>query len=343
MEIKEAVILTAKQKRKFKVSDVLELLDNKYSRQAVSAAVNGLVKKGKLSRSGQTRGAFYFFPENIYSLEDSKTKRFLIKGLSEGDVLEKFRKEVSFINGLKDNVLNIFEYAFTEMVNNAIDHSGSKNVEIKVKKEHGNLIFIVNDFGKGVFRTVMKKMKQSTEMEAIQDILKGKTTTKPKEHSGEGIFFTSKASDVFILESFRNRLEINNIKDDVFVEEMKPIKRGTRVTFVLSLNSKKKLINIFKKYQVDPERYDFDKTEIRVVLYTLGTKYISRSHAKRLLSGLEKFQVIVLDFKNIRTVGQGFVDEVFRIFKLKYPDIVIKAINMKDPVSFMVKRAKKND
>jgi hypothetical protein len=38
-------------------------------------------------------------------------------------------------------------------------------------------------------------------LEAIQDLLKGKQTTMPKSHSGEGIFFTSKIADNLTISS----------------------------------------------------------------------------------------------------------------------------------------------
>ena len=55
------------------------------------------------------------------------------------------------------------------------------------------LSFIVNDSGIGIFRNIMQKRNLKSELEAIQDLMKGKTTTMPESHSGEGIFFTSKS------------------------------------------------------------------------------------------------------------------------------------------------------
>jgi STAS-like domain of unknown function (DUF4325) len=66
---------------------------------------------------------------------------------------------------------------------------------------------------------------------------------------------------------------------------------------------------------------------------------ISRSQAKRILTGLEKFKYVTLDFKGVRLVGQGFADEVFRVFKNRYPDIQIDYINANDDVKFMIERS----
>ncbi len=69
-----------------------------------------------------------------------------------------------------------------------------------------------------------------------------------------------------------------------------------------------------------------------------GESFISRSQAKRVLFKLERFKRITLDFKNVRIVGQGFVDQVFRVFQNKYPDIQINYIDANEDVEFMIKR-----
>ena len=174
----------------------------------------------------------------------------------------------------------------------------------------------------------------------MQDLLKGKTTTAPKAHSGEGIFFTSKVADRFILESFGKKMRVDNIIDDVFFEQQKPSKQGTRVIFSIAKNSKRHLNSIFREFQSSPDSYAFDKTEIRVRLFTMGTIYVSRSQARRILSGLEKFNSIMLDFEHVPTVGQAFADEIFRVFKNKHPKIQIDIENTNEAVRFMVERAR---
>ena len=244
----------------------------------------------------------------------------------------------SFKNS-SENIQIIIRYAFSEILNNAIEHSNSKNIDVKIAEDHKVIRFIVSDFGIGVFRNVMKKRKLKSPFEAMQDLLKGKTTTAPKAHSGEGIFFTSKVADYFILESFGKKMHVDNKIDDIFFENQKPSKKGTRVTFSISKNSKRLLSSVFQKFQTKPGSYAFDKTEIRVRLFTMGTIYVSRSQARRILSGLEKFNTIMLDFDHVPTVGQAFADEIFRVFKHKHPEIHIDTENMNEAVNFMVKRS----
>ena len=78
-----------------------------------------------------------------------------------------------------------------------------------------------------------------------------------------------------------------------------------------------------------------------VKLYEKGMPtFISRSQARRILFGLEKFKKIVLDFDKVRAVGQGFADEVFRVWQVNHPDIKIIAKNANQDIDFMIKRAK---
>ncbi len=340
MKILEAIQKVSKEKEQFKSSDIMRKLGHKLSRQSVAKALSLMVKRGELVRQGEGRNTFYIPQKNTKHVFKSFGRKLQNKNLNDWEILENIKTVHPdlFANGT-DNANSLFSYGFLEMLNNAIEHSLSKEIKIDIFiNTNYDLAFEVRDFGIGVFRNIMKKRKLKSELEAIQDLLKGKTTTAPKAHSGEGIFFTSKAADKFVLDSFGYKLTVDNLIEDVFVEESKPNIKGTSVTFVIPLKSRKSLQEIFKKYQKDPNVPAFDKTEIKIKLYTMGTIYISRSQARRVLAGLEKFRSIVLDFQNVPTIGQAFADEVFRVFKLQHPNIEIKPVNMEEGVKFMVDR-----
>jgi anti-sigma regulatory factor (Ser/Thr protein kinase) len=339
MNLKEQVINFAKKHDKFKVADFIIFKKSLYSRQYISKIINELVDEKKLIKSGATAKALYALPDNAEALGVVAKLTLANKDLEEHRVIEKIERQIPFIFKLKENTRSIFDYAFSEMLNNAIEHSKSKSISIEVGKNRGTLSFKIRDFGIGVFRNVMSNRKLKNELEAIQDLLKGKTTTAPKAHSGEGIFFTSKTADVFILESYDYVLVVNNVVNDVFFSKSRGrTKKGTSVTFEIQLGSDKHLIDIFQKFQTDGENLAFDKTEIQIKLYTLGTVYISRSQARRVLTNLEKFKSIVFDFDKVPMIGQAFADEIFRVFKNKYPKSKIEAVNMSEAVEFMIKR-----
>lgn len=339
ISIKEKILQTIQEKKKIKAIDLAKSLD--FSRQYITLILNELIDEGKIIRGGLTNRAFYVTAENAAYLGKILTKIYPNKNLQEHIVLDEIEHQAVFLRSLPENIRSIFTYAFTEMLNNAIEHSRSGKIKIEVSQAQEHLAFIIRDYGIGVFKNVCQKRKLKSELEAIQDLLKGKTTTAPQAHSGEGIFFTSKIADLFILESFGLRLRIDNSIPDIFIENMKKPLQGTEVNFSIKTDSRKHLSNIFRKFQSDKEELAFDKTEIQIKLYTLGTVYISRSQARRVLAGLEKFKLVILDFDKVPTVGQAFADEIFRVFKIRHPEIMIKPINMNEAVGFMVGRVSK--
>lgn len=93
---------------------------------------------------------------------------------------------------------------------------------------------------------------------------------------------------------------------------------------------------IFDEYTTD---LAFDRTRTVVRLFAIGTTFVSRSEAKRLLHGLERFREVVLDFGGVGAIGQGFADEVFRVWARAHPDTRLRPVDMIEPVEFMVRRA----
>lgn len=316
------------------------------TRQYASKLLADLVSEHKLIRVGSTRSAFYtteaYLEEHPHIVPTSYTKTLPNVGLEEHKILNDIESKFAPYTRLPENIKSIFEYAFSEMLNNAIEHSGSEKIRVSVSLVGDTLTFIIDDFGIGVFRNIMKKRGLHSELEAIQELLKGKVTTAPKLHSGEGIFFTSKIGDEFVLDSFGHEFIADNMLKDIFIKKIKGQKQGTKVRFRINTHDRQHLNDVFRKYTnigADSD-FGFDKTEIHIRLYTMGGVHISRSQARRVLSGLEKFKVVVMDYDRVPTVGQAFADEVYRVFAHKYPNITIQDTNMNEAVQFMVERAK---
>ena len=340
MTIEEKIIKYAKKADPFRVQDLVKHFKNEYTRQYLSQKVGELVKTGEILSSGTGTRIRYTYKEkkSLFTKEFEKTYRN--QDLSEEQIMEQIRQEALFRDNLEENIQSILEYALSEMTNNAIEHSKSKSIKVKLIRDDKKISFFVLDYGIGVFKNVMEKLKLESEYNAINEILKGKITTQPKAHSGEGIFFTSKIADKFHINSRGFKLIIDNEIDDVFVSTTKNPFLGSEIYFEIKTNSKKHLSDIFKEYQSNPNTYAFDKTKITVKLYTLGTIYMSRSQARRILSNLDKFDHIILDFKDVPTIGQAFADEIFRVYKNSRPNIKIETINTNDNIDFMIGRIK---
>lgn len=228
----------------------------------------------------------------------------------------------------------IMQFAFTEMLNNAVDHSGGNFVTISFWANELKWAFTIEDNGVGAFSKVRRHFNLANNMEAVIQLSKGKQTTAPKAHSGEGIFFTSKMVDIFILESNEIKWIVDNVRDDNGAGQSQ-LTTGTRVICQLATQTQKTSQSIFEQFT---RHHDFVITNFRVHLLDYGTEFVSRSEAKRLMNGLDKFEEIILDFKGVYAVGQGFVDEIFRVWISNHPKIKITGINMNNPITFMVER-----
>lgn len=341
MTIQEQILQLAREKDTFKTIDVYRLLEERVTRQYVSSIVSTMVKRGLLVKSGSTAKARYALPKNADKLETTIVRHLLRTATKEHEVLDAINHNAPFLTNLDENIRNLLDYSFSEMLNNALEHSESKYVDIEIGIDATSLHFTVADRGIGVFRNVMKERGLQSEFEAMQDLLKGKTTTQPHAHSGEGIFFTSKVADMFVLESAGFLMRIDNTISDIFFEETRPVKKGTRVHFTIALQTKKHLTDVFSRYETDHDDPDFDKTEIQVRLYKVGTIYVSRSQARRIVAGLDKFKHVVFDFDQVSTVGQAFADEIFRVFQNQNPHVVISSVNMNEAVKYMIDRVDK--
>ncbi len=172
------------------------------------------------------------------------------------------------------------------------------------------------------------------EEAAIGELIKGKTTTMKERHSGEGVFFTSKSADIVSFRSHKINLIFDNKRDDIIVEEKKFMK-GTEVSFAINRRTKRNLAGIFAEFSPEDFDYRFEKTKVSVKLFQ--EDYVSRSEAKRLLAGLDKFKEVILNFKGVKSIGQGFADEVFRVFRNDHPDINLLTVNL-NPVCEQVVR-----
>lgn len=307
------------------------------SRTTVHRHLQKLIKENKIIKTGTTR-------EVHYCLTSSQKKTFtfeIAEGLDEFNIFKKYISKNLF--KVPENIYSICEYGFTEVFNNAIDHSLGTKITVKTEWEFDKFTVRVIDNGIGIFKKISNALNLSDIRESVLQLTKGKLTTDPLNHTGEGIFFSSRVFDLFCIEANQLCFCKDNLENDWYLNwERENAMQGTAVTMQIHKDSKRDIVEVFKEYQ-NTETLAFDRTTILVELVKLGDeRYISRSQAKRILYGLEKFKHIKLDFKGVITVGQGFLDEIFRVYKNKHPGITINYINANENVEFMIKRTSKN-
>lgn len=303
------------------------------SRQSASAWLAKLKREGVIAVSGVGRGVRY----HLAPLTQVR-QTYPRTGLNEDRVWRELIAPQ--LGDLPANVRDIWHYAVTEMVNNAIDHSGSERVTVELLRDALNTTAYIADEGEGIFLKIQRALNLYDPREAILELAKGKLTTDPARHTGEGIFFSSKVMDAFDIRSGKLHFMHDEWGADVLLERPADAP-GTLVLMRLANDGKRGLQEVFDQFAA-PEEYTFAKTIVPVRLAQHeGEKLVSRSQAKRLTMRFERFQTVVLDFDGVEEIGQAFADEVFRVFQQAHPATALLPIHMTQAVENMFKRAMK--
>ncbi|MFZ2452527.1 MAG: DUF4325 domain-containing protein [Methylovulum miyakonense] len=307
------------------------------SRQAINKHIHALVEQNLLLVQGSTRNKAY----SLRPLEEFKFAYDLTKSLEEDAV---WRNDISpKLGQLPDNVINIWNYGFTEMLNNAIEHSSGSKITIWVQKTAADIVIVIYDNGEGIFKKIQREMELGDERHAVLELSKGKLTTDPKNHTGEGIFFSSRMFDHFAIISGNVAFSHTHDRREDWIWEHQESSTGTGVYMKLNSHTPRTTKQIFDKFTSDDEEYGFTKTVVPVRLAQYGNEnLVSRSQAKRLLSRVERFKVVIFDFEGVEEIGQAFADEIFRVFASQHPHLELLHTNANKTVSQMISRAKSN-
>lgn len=301
------------------------------SYQAAARHLRTLEAEGQVESTGNRNKKY---TRLIRTLQ--KHWEFNLEGLREDAVW--LENVAPLLNDLPPNVRDLWHYGVTEMVNNAIDHSEGTRLTVILTRTAVDIEVSISDNGEGIFHRIQRLAGLYDPREAILELAKGKFTTDPDNHSGEGIFFTSRAFESFAILArnlyFSHRAERDDwlIDDDVDVP-------GTKVFLKLSNDSKTALKDIYDQF-AEPDEFTFNKTIVPVRLARHeGEKLVSRSQAKRLVSRFEKFKTVCLDFAGVEEIGQAFADEIFRVFATSHPEVTLMPIHVTPEVGQMITRA----
>jgi anti-sigma regulatory factor (Ser/Thr protein kinase) len=179
-----------------------------------------------------------------------------------------WRKDISpHLTGVTQNVVQICQYGFSKMVNNAIEHSLSLGLTIKFSPAGVCIRFAIIDEGIGIFRKIANDLGLEEPAHVILELVKGKFTSDPQRHSGEGIFFTSRIFDVFTVAS--EHLSFSRFENEDEFDVSISGGRGTTVIMEINKNSKVILADVFNEYADPDKQPGFYKTTIpvRLMLY----------------------------------------------------------------------------
>ncbi|MFH1062007.1 MAG: DUF4325 domain-containing protein [Candidatus Omnitrophota bacterium] len=298
------------------------------SRQAVHGHISGLIKRGVLESVGKGNTIQYFLKKQI-----KKIPLDLTQHIEEHTVWLK--QVFPFLPQLPSNIVEICNYGVCEMLNNVIDHSESKTAYIQISISVKSITFCVVDQGVGIFNKIQKHLNLSTPQHAILELAKGKFTSDPDRHSGEGIFFTSRMFDEFYIWS--EKLCFYGHIDDDWIFDSGHEEKGTFVLMRIKRDNKNSIKEVFDTYTLDEIEGGFSKTIVPVrLLQHEGEELVSRSQAKRLIVRFDRFKEVLLDFNGVKIIGQAFADEIFRVFKKTHPQVHLTPIGTNEAIKQMI-------
>lgn len=289
-------------------------------------AMQGVIEKeGKAYRLKTEEHVFTLHRADLESSDEDRVYREYIREHTDG-----FRKNVS----------DIWYYAFTGMMNNAMDHSGAETIRIKLVMTGLHTTVVIWDNGIGIFKNIKDHFHYDSLDDAVEDLFKGKVTTDPEHHSGEGIFFTSRMMDLFAVIS-NGKMFAHDKYQKLLHDLQEPLRisstdalPGTYVFMRLSNFSKKNETEIFDSY-ADPDG-GFTRTQVPLKEF-FDTWPVSRSQAKRLCRGFERFSEVELDFSGVEKIGQGFAHELFVVWQNAHPSVKLIAAGENETVKRMIR------
>ncbi len=304
------------------------------SRSAISKHLQALQEQDLLSSTGVTK-------DREYRLFNFVDEVFQIELMPDTQESVEWRVKIApLLKDMKKNVIDICHHGFTEMFNNAIDHSGSEYAVIFITINAVDIEISIWDTGVGIFNKIKTEFNLEDPRHALLELSKGKLTTDNVKHSGEGIFFTSRMFDEFSILSDALYFARLNKKDDWLIEvEERNKMQGTRITMTIRQDATQTDTEVLNSYKREQDEYGFTRTHVALQLLKYeGEELISRSQAKRLLSRVNRFKEVFLDFKGVSKIGQAFADEIFRVYSREHPEIHILAIRTTPEIDSMIAR-----
>lgn len=238
---------------------------------------------------------------------------------------------------LRPNVARLAQQAFTELLNNAIDHSGGTLATVSVRQTALHLQILVSDDGCGVFERIARHFAIDDPRLAMLELSKGKLTSQPAAHRGHGLFFTARLADIFDVHANGHAFQFRGAGRRRWHAARPLMHEGTSAYAAIALDTERTVDAVLRSHSTDPDGYAFDTTQITLGLLTgAATGLESRAQARRVALGLARFRRAELDFSGLDDVGHAFADELFRVFARGEPGVQLVPLAMAPRVAAMV-------
>ena len=297
-------------------------------KRAANAQLKALVAAQWLQRTGQGRAARYA-PGALRQV----VQRYPLATLQE-DL--PWRQDFAPCFDLPPEVERLVRHAFTELLNNAVDHSGGSAVTVSLRQTPQQAQLLVSDDGCGIFDRIAQGFGIQDPRLALLELSKGKLTSDPAAHCGHGLYFTARLADVMCLHANRVGFQRRAWEAQPWRDSYAAVQGGTSVYVAIALDTPRRLEQVLGGYSLQPGGYAFERTEVPLQLLAQDQVLASRAEARRAVARLDMFRRADINFSGIRDIGQGFADEMFRVFRRRHPGVELVPRGMAPQVAAMV-------
>ena len=299
---------------------------------AAGRLLQRLVELQWLQRSGTARRPV-FAPGAMRQV----VRRYPLEGLQEDT---PWTQDFQPFFALPDHVAQLVQHAFTELLNNAIEHSGGSRVIVSMRQTPQQLQLLVSDNGRGIFDAIGATYQITDPAQAMLELAKGKLSTSPDGHNGRGLFFTARLADIINLHANAQAFQQRDWQREQWQPTRPACLQGSTVYVAFCLDTDRRLDDVLRRYSLDGQGYGFDRTVVPLQLITgPQTALASRAQARRVALRLQRFRRVELDFDGLAEVGHGFADELLRVFRHAHPEVELVPVNMSARVAEMVAAA----
>lgn len=305
------------------------------SHRAVLSALRRLVDAQWLTRGGSTRRPVYG-PGVLRQV----VRTYSLHGLQE-DL--PWQRDFAPNFALPRHVARMVQHGFTELVNNAVDHSGGTSVTVSLRQTPSHVQLLVSDDGCGVFNRICESFDIADPQHAMLELSKGRLTSQPQMHTGRGLFFSSQLADVFDIHANGTAFQ-RRAWESTGWQPGRPLPRqGSSIYMSIALDSSRTLDQVLEAWSTDGTGIEFDQTKINLRLVAgPGQALDSRAQARRVAARLPQFKRAEVSFEGVEDVGHGFTDELFRVFARAHQEVELVPTNMTPRIEALVRSAQKS-
>lgn len=303
------------------------------SRRSAQAVLRKLEAAQWLRREGPAR-----HPVWRPGLLRQVVRHYPLQGLPED---RPWRSDFAPYFQLPGHVQRMAQHAFTELVNNAVDHSGGTQVTVSMRQTPTQLQLLVSDDGCGLFRRIEDSFDIAEPAMAMLELAKGRLTSQPRRHCGLGLLVTAQLADVFDVRANAHGFQRRAWSEAPWHAMPQPAlarRDGTTVYLAVALDTERTLDSVQRSLSADGRSLAFDRARVplRLVAEAPHQVLASRSEARRVAARLAGFRRAEIDFTGLPEIGHAFAHELFAVFREENPGLDMVAIGAAPPVAEML-------